>query len=224
MSIVINIYDYYSNGPPYFKVVHTVLYKYNSQLLFCCRVLRPLQQADSHANSRIPNAALQGNGFPVGNGAPPAAAPIVSKNKSLPSSAPQHQHQQQQQQQTARALQMNNAAVPTSIKAVSNASRALQPAAAPQSARSAEPIAAVAPVKESARAAAVQHRAPAAKVNGNASRVLFAAPAGGLALRAPALHNGANGDWETADHLDDDGIRENNGHFRVRSIHLLVYP
>ena len=110
---------------------------------------------------------------------------------------------------------MSNAAtcaVPTSIKAVSNASRALQPAAAPQSARSAEPIAAV---KESARAAAVQQRAPAAKVNGTASRVLLAAPAGGLALRAQALLNDANGDWDPTDHLDDDGLRENNGHFRI---------
>ena len=177
----------------------------------CCRVLRPLQQADSHANSRAPNTALQGNGFPVGNGAAPAAA-LVSKNKSLPSSS----SAPQQQQQTTRALPMNNAvtsAVPTSIKAVSNASRALHLTAAPQSARSAEPIAAVAHVKESARVAAVQQRVPAAKVNGTASRVLLAA--GGPALRAPAHLNGANGDWDPTDHLDDDGLRENNGHLRV---------
>lgn len=192
------------------------------QKLLCsalCRALRPLQQADSHSSSsRAANAAFQGNGFTMGNGggAPPApSAPLVSKNKSLPSSAAL-----QQQQPSARAPPMSNvitSAVPTSIKAVSNASRSLLPAATPYSARPTEQYTTGAPAKDVPRAAAAvqQQRAPS-KVNGTANRVLLAAggPPSLTALRAPALLNGVNGDWEPTDPLDD-GLRENNGHLRA---------
>lgn len=148
-----------------------------------------------------------------GGGAPPApSAPLVSKNKSLPSSAAL------QQQPSARAAPMSNvitSAVPTSIKAVSNASRALLPAATTFSARPTEQYTTGAPAKDVPRAAAAvqQQRAPS-KVNGTANRVLLAAGGSLTALRAPALLNGVNGDWEPTDPLDD-GLRENNGHLRA---------